>query len=68
LAADHRFRKEEVIIGASDQLLTMTARLARAVNQDGYVSGSAIDIQLRIACIKDEILMVAKFEKLSDTA
>ena len=46
----------------------MTARLVRAVNQYGYVLGSAIDNQLRIARIKDEILMVAKFEKLSDTA
>ena len=46
----------------------MTARLVRAVNQYGYVLGSAIDNQLRIARIKDEILMVAKFENVSDTA
>jgi hypothetical protein len=30
--------------------------------------GSATGNQLRIACIKDETLMVAKFEKVSDTA
>ena len=68
MAAEHRFRKEEVITGAFDQPLTMTARLVRAVNQNGYVLGVAIASQLCIARIKAEILMVAKFEKLSDTA
>ena len=68
MAAEHRLRKKEVITGAFDPPLTMTARLVRAVNQGGYGLGSAIRNQLRIARIKAEILMVAKFEKLSETA
>jgi hypothetical protein len=51
----------------------MTARLVRAVIHYGCVLNSSvlgptIDPQLRIARIKAEILMVAKFENVSDTA
>jgi len=41
----------------------MTARLVRAVNQDGYALDSAIDNQVGIARMKDEISMVAKIRE-----
>jgi hypothetical protein len=65
MATEHRFRKEKVIIGTFDDCIDDCATCS-AVN--GSELNQAIDDQLLIACIKAEILTVAKFEKLSDTA